>query len=208
VLDVLFGFAALLASVGWAASLAPATATRQTDAWLFWGSLIALPCGTAVHLVVHELGHLLAAVAMRLPVVGFRVWWLRLGFRSQPLVGSGGHVRVDLARVRRRVPARMCVLALAGPAANLVAAAATGAIVADTSVPAGVRAAAVGASVAGITMAAMNLLPRRPTTQLETDGLRALRWAFRPDAARATVSAHHSVSLGLAYLASRSAAQP
>lgn len=185
--DVLAGVVALVVTLVWAASLAPVNASRATAAWLFWGSLVALPCGAALHVVVHELGHLLAAQALRLRIVGFRIWRLMLG-SGRTVAGSSGHVRVDLSGVRRWVPARMILLLLAGPAANLVAAAATAALVADRSASWGLRAVAVGFTVAGLLTAVMNLLPRRPTDELETDGLKALRWAFQPARAEARVA--------------------
>jgi Zn-dependent protease len=193
VFDVLVGIAATGATFVWSAGIVPSVSgsSRMSDAdaiWV-WASLIGLGIGAVPHVVAHELGHLLAARALRLRVVSVRVGPLRFGRPDQSVAGTGGHVRVDLAHARRWVPMRMGLLALAGPAANVAVAMATATtVIANRSVSTGLRTQAVGVTVAGLCLAIGNLAPRRLTGDHETDGRTALRWIFRPADARARVA--------------------
>lgn len=86
-----------------------------------------------VALIIHELGHLLAARACRVPATEFGLGWGRklFGFR----VGSceykvhalpvGAYVRMDMAELQRRPLSRQVLVLLAGIIVNLVAAALT-----------------------------------------------------------------------------------
>jgi hypothetical protein len=82
-------------------------------------------------ILIHELGHLLAAKAARFNVTEFRVWPLLL-YRSErswrirfflSLLSPCGYVRVGPSS-GSRLRARMAMFALSGPAANLFCAAA------------------------------------------------------------------------------------
>jgi len=148
--------------------------------------LIGLIGGSVLHVAVHELGHWLAAILVGLPVVSVRLGRFELGRPTPALAGTSGHVRVDLTHARRVLPARMTAVLLAGSAANLLVAIPAAVVAASHSASTGSRTLAVGVTVAGLYAATGNLLPRRPTSDYETDGRQALRWMFRPAQARAS----------------------
>ena len=189
-LDVLAAVAAIVVTFVWSARIVPSDPASgrisDADAVWVWASLIGLAGGPVLHVAAHELGHLLAAWVLRLRVIGVRVGPLRFGRTDEPLSGTGGHVRVDVVQARRWLPARMSLLALAGPGANVaVAMAAVTTVIANRSASTGLRTVTVGVTVAGLYLAIANLAPRGPTSDHETDGRVALRWIFRPADARA-----------------------
>ena len=192
-LDVLIALAATVLAVVWSAGIVPSDSESgqisDTDALWVLASLIGLASGPILHVPVHELGHLLAAQALRLRVVGVRVWNLRFGRPDQALAGTSGHVRVELANARRWLPVRVSLFALAGPAANVAVAVATATtVIANRSASTGLRTLAVGVTVSGLSVAIASLAPRRPTSDHETDGRLALRWIFRPADARTRIA--------------------
>ena len=184
-LAVLIAVAVYLVTMSWAASVESESRSGRDGLWL-WGSMAGFAVGLFLHVVVHELGHLMAAGLLRLRVVGVRIWGLRFGAPRSAPANSNGHVTVALGLARRWVPFRMTVVLLAGPAANVAVAALTTTVAANRSASTELRVGAVGATVAGFYLAIGNLLPRRPTSGLATtDGRKALRWIFRPARERA-----------------------
>jgi hypothetical protein len=127
------------------------------------------------HLVIHEVGHLLAAL-----VTGLRVTSVRITFwpgRQSMVV-----VRPDPSSVA--LPIRMMAFACGGPLANLGGAALTYRL-ASGSVPALARYALMVATLIGVTVGVVNLLPHRNPSGLPSDGLLALRWTLNSVQARA-----------------------
>ncbi|HXH78688.1 hypothetical protein [Nocardioides sp.] len=190
--DVLVALAGTVVTFVWAAGVLPAASEsgRASGVEAFWvsASLIGLVAGSALHTPIHELGHVLAAAAVRLPVVSVRVWNLRFGRPDLALVGTSGHVTVELADALRGLPVRMILFSLGGSAAVVTVALATAStVIANPSAPTGLRALAVGFTVAGFCDAVTNLTPRRLSRDQESDGRTVLRWIVRPTAARADV---------------------
>jgi hypothetical protein len=164
-----------------------------TSTGLGWAVvLVGLVVGFGVQVAAHELGHLLAAVALRLPVLGVRVGPLRSGL-SQKLPGTFGHVQVDLSRVRRWLPGRMVLLALAGPLANLALTAAALVLVGSPDVPVGLRPVVMGTVLAGAILAVANLMPLATAKGVVSDGRQALSWLVHPSRERAGV--HNAVDI-------------
>jgi hypothetical protein len=187
VLDLLLAIATLGATVGWAAGLAGPAPDRASAAAWFWGSLLGLIIAVVPNLLVHEAGHFLAATALRLEVLGVRLWHLQLG-SGRHIPGTAGHVRIALARAGRRVPLRMILSLLAGPAANLALAAVAAIVAAEGSVSVWGRAGCVGVSVSGVSSAIGNLIPQRRTPGHANDGRQVLDWALHRQAARERVA--------------------
>jgi hypothetical protein len=138
------------------------------------------------HIAAHELGHLLAALVMRLRVLGLRILAFQVGM-ARTVPASAGHVLVDVTRVRRLAPLRLTVLALAGPAVNLAGALVTARIALDHSAPLDVRYLAAGATVVGAQLGVSNLLPLE-RGGLVADGLNAWRWLRHTGAQRARIA--------------------
>lgn len=178
-LVVMLALVAMVESVGWAAIIADNSGSGDRDGVVLVGSMIGLLGGSVLHVVVHELGHLLAARTMRLKVLGMRIWKLQWGAPGS-LAGSSGHVQVDLRRWHRALPARLVVFVAAGPLANVAAAVLTAVVATNESVPLEVRVVAVGLTAAGLCTAILNLVPYRLSGTTASDGLALLRWIFRP----------------------------
>jgi hypothetical protein len=184
-LGALLAFAALLATLTWAGELiGPNPDSESSDAVWIWAAFIALPAAAYLLQVVHELGHLVAAKALGLRVIGMRLSVLHVWSHTK-LPGTGGHVMVNLNGDETRLPLRMVLFALGGPAAVLVVALATATIANDQSAPLWLREVSVGVCVAAVCDALANLLPRRIGDDLASDGWKALGWAFRPAVQRA-----------------------
>ncbi len=144
--------------------------------WLGVAAIIGMIMAAGVvHLVIHEGGHLLAALLTGLPVTRARIT-VRSGRQSMVMV-----------RPEPSWPAlavRMVVFALGGPLANLGAAALTYQF-AVGSFPVLVRYALGVTTLTGIAFGLVNLLPYRLPSGLRSDGLLALRWALHSAGARA-----------------------
>lgn len=186
----LVGPAALAATLWWTAAVAPyhwgdhVTSAAATCFALALGALLV--ARFVVHVPVHEVGHLVVAMALRMPVLGVRVGPFSTGLqRRSPQ--SHGHVLVDLARVLRWRPLRMSLMLLAGPAANLVVAGVVAAIAADPGRSTDVRAVAVGVALAGAHVGIGNLLPRVTSGGTSNDGWKLVRWVTRPAVEQARV---------------------
>lgn len=88
-----------------------------------------------VALIIHELGHLLAARACCVPVMEFGLGWGRkiFGFRSGGIeyklhaLPVGAYVRLDIEELQRRPLSQQAVVLLAGVIVNLLAATMAGA---------------------------------------------------------------------------------
>jgi len=88
-----------------------------------------------VALVIHELGHLLAARACCVPVMEFGLGWGRklFGIRAGGveyklhLLPVGAYVRLDIEELQRRPLSQQALVLLAGVIVNLLAAAIAGA---------------------------------------------------------------------------------
>src|SRR5690348_2091168 len=96
--------------------------------WSAWTWLLLIAC-MPITLVVHEGGHLLAALLLRLKVgavnVGSPPALLTVRVRTVP-VSLGLRWRGEVTYLRRRGAVRHAVFAAAGPAANLTVAAVAG----------------------------------------------------------------------------------
>ena len=87
-----------------------------------------------VALVIHELGHLVAARACCVPVMEFGLGWGRklFGFRAGDVDYSfralpvGAYVRLDIEELQRRPLSQQALVLLAGVIVNLLAAAIAG----------------------------------------------------------------------------------
>jgi membrane-associated protease RseP (regulator of RpoE activity) len=88
-----------------------------------------------VALLIHELGHLVAAKACSVPVTEFGLGWGRkiFGFRAggieykAHLLPVGAYVRLDIEELQRRPLSQQTVVLLAGVIVNLLAATMAGA---------------------------------------------------------------------------------
>lgn len=182
---VLLAYAVVLS---WAASNAPfesGGSLTPVDGYWIVGAIAGFLCGSyLVHPLVHELGHLVVALLLRLPVVGVRVGPVRLGLERH-IPDTGGHVLVDLARVKHWMRGRFVLVLLAGGAADLALVPVTIAVAGDAAAPLEVRALALGITVALGLGAVENLLPLAPVHGVTTDGRSVLRWLLRPSSERA-----------------------
>jgi hypothetical protein len=181
-LVVILAIVALVETLGWAAVIADASGSGDRSVLVLAASMLGLLGGSALHVVIHELGHLFAALTLRLRVLGFRVWRMQFGAPGPRLGGTGGHVVVDARRGQAAVPARMVIFTAAGPLANVATAATTAMVAMTESVSLEVRLVAVGLTVAGFVAAIVNLVPHRLSSTTANDGLMLLRWIFRPGA--------------------------
>lgn len=129
-----------------------------------------------VHVVLHECGHLVAAKLLRLPVIAVRV---------APFTGWRNEVAVRPAPSATALPLRMVLFYLAGPTANLSAAAALAAAGASTGPPS-TRLALLGAALVAALLGLVNLIPG---TSPRSDGRNLLRWLSAPTATRAGLRA-------------------
>lgn len=158
----------LLTLAGLGAAVAVAALLAGPRYWAVFAAVaVSVPVVGFLHLVVHEAGHLLAALLTRLRVTGVRISWSR---HSVVLVVPAGQA----------LPLRMALFTLAGPLANLAGAALAWHLWRQP-LPPPVRVVAASAAVLGVLVAAVNLLPfRLGMSGPDPDGLNLLRWAFRP----------------------------
>lgn len=191
VFDLLIATVGVVVTFVWAAgvpSSGSSAAFSATDGWWVYASVIGFGAGGLVHTPAHELGHLLAAAALRLRIVGLRVWWFRLGRVDVDMPGTSGHVQVETAGGVPSMPLRMSLFALAGPAANLMVSMVSIVVALDASAATGLRTVAVGVAVRGLHDAILSLVPRRIDGVTDTDGRVALNWLLRPPVARTPAS--------------------
>lgn len=144
-----------------------------------WGFLLPIATVLAAVFVLtalHEGGHLLAAVALRLRVVAVRV---RFNGRS--------FVQVGPSAGERALPVRMVLLHLAGPAVDF--AVAFGLFrYASHSMPALARDCVLAAGFTAAVLCLGNLLPRSHREGSRSDGARILDWLFHPARQRAQLA--------------------
>jgi hypothetical protein len=118
--------------------------------------------------LIHELGHAIAGAALRLRIVGFRIALLR----------AGSHVKFALPANATALPARMVTAILAGPAANLLTAAAAFGYDQRQKNPF-VHLGLIGACVVWTYAGLANLVPFR-SRRGPSDGLRVAQWIGGP----------------------------
>ncbi|WP_204006947.1 hypothetical protein [Virgisporangium aurantiacum] len=152
-----------LVAVGFALLVTESAAGAVVAAGAVWLSLW-------VHLALHEGAHLVTALAVRVPVVAVRI---------APFGGWRNEVLTRPSPAATALPARMALVHLAGPVANLGTAAVL-AVVASWPGPATTRLALiVAAAVAGL-LGLGNLIPGSTPPN---DGSKILRWLSRPASA-------------------------
>jgi hypothetical protein len=173
------------ATVVWATSIAGDTGDVRVLACIL--SSLGLLVGIPLNLVAHELGHLLMAWAMWLRVLGMRIGGIRLGLARRAGALSNSHVLVDIALVRRGARARMILMLVSGPMANLLVTAAAATVIANENTSPALRQMTVGVASAGLFMGITNLLPIRTRGGQESDGLKVARWLVRPKQAQAQI---------------------
>lgn len=127
-----------------------------------------------VHLALHEGAHLVTALAVRVPVVAVRI---------APFGGWRNEVLTRPSPSATALPARMALVHLAGPAANLGTAAVLG-VVASSPGPATTRLALIVAAAVAVLLGLGNLIPG---SAQPTDGTKILRWLSRSTAAELRV---------------------
>lgn len=140
------------------------------------GGLAGLAVGPLVHLIGHEVGHLVAAILLRLRVLDVRLFGISFTGRADD-VAAHHAVIVDLFAPRRLVTVRMVLFAAAGPAANLVIAWLAYLVGRDPSQDIALRAGAAALGLFGVAYGLGNLLPYRSGSQ-HSDGLTVLRWSI------------------------------
>ncbi len=159
-------------------------------------AMVALVC-MPVHLFLHELGHLLAALAARLRVTevavlagpATRVWTVararvRIGWR-----GRQCHVRFGAPPHQPAVRARTIIVVLAGPLAN-VATAGVCWVMAESTADVLVRSLWLAVGVGAAALGVANLVPARAREAITgaTDGLLLVRWLSRPEGLRTALT--------------------
>jgi Zn-dependent protease len=153
-----------LVAVGFALLVTESAAGAVVAAAAVWLSLWA-------HLALHEGAHLVAALAVRIPVVAVRI---------APFGGWRNEVLTRPSPEATALPARMAVVCLAGPAANLGTAAVLGVVAAVLPAAPGsamTRMAMIVAAGVAVLLGLGNLIPG---TVPPTDGGKVLRWLFNP----------------------------
>jgi Zn-dependent protease len=195
-------FAWVGVTVVWAISTAEETTDVRLLACIL--SSVGLLAGIPLNLVAHELGHLLMARAMCLRVLGMRIGGIRLGLARRAGALSNSHVLVDIVQVRRCARARMILMLVSGPVANLLVTAAAAAVIANEHTSPVLRQVTVGVASAGLFMGITNLLPVRTRAGQESDGLKVARWLVRPKQAQAQID----LRMDLARLRSGVISQP
>lgn len=129
-----------------------------------------------VHVVLHECGHLVVALLLRLPVVAVRI---------APFTGWRSVVSIRPSLSVTALPLRMVLFYLGGPMTNLCTAAVLGAAMGLTSTTL-TRVALLGAALAAALLGVANLIPG---TSPHSDGRNLLRWLFTPTTTRAALRA-------------------
>jgi hypothetical protein len=138
---------------------------------LGWGGAIAVVAACLavfpLHLVIHEVGHLVAAL-----VTGLRVRSVRISLWRQSAV--------VVLPAGPALPVRMVAFVLGGPSANIGAAALAWQLW-RLPLPVPIRVAAAFAAGTGVLFGVVNLLPiRMPVSAPDPDGLNLMGWLFRP----------------------------
>lgn len=194
VVGLIVGFMALYG----AAALAADTKQPSTGVVvvIFLMAMLMAP----IHLILHELGHLAAAILMRLPLTAVAVFAaprtktrtiggvnVRVG-----LWGRQCHVAVAPSPDEPRIRLRMTIMILAGPGINLLAG--VGCYVAAVSVPPGyARAGLLAFGFSGALAGVVNLFPARisATEAGVSDGLLVMRWFAQPEGQRTALMLEH-----------------
>jgi hypothetical protein len=135
--------------------------------------------GTMLLVAVHECGHAFAALTR-----GVRVYTIRIGTRPATTLSIGptrveigwtlGHGDVGgyITHDRRASPTDVLIIALAGPVANLIAAAATGVLAANLISHGMIAAILALLTVQGLALTVVNLIPTGSHPDRWSDG----RW--------------------------------
>jgi len=145
-----------------------------------WGYL--LPVATVLVAVfvltaLHEGGHLLAALALRLKVVAVQV-----------RVAGHSFVQVGPSPDERALPPRFVLMHLAGPAVDF--ALAFGLFrYASASLPPVARGCVLAAGLTAAVLCLGNVVPHRGRAGVRSDGAQILRWVFQPASQRASLAA-------------------
>ncbi|MFI5897946.1 hypothetical protein ACIA5D_48480 [Actinoplanes sp. NPDC051513] len=135
-----------------------------------WVLPIVTAIGCALPLIVaHECGHLLAALALRLPVAGMRIRFSEASF-----------VRVSPSPSAPALPVRFVLLHLAGPLTDAVLAIALFRYASHGEMPDLARSCVLTVALLSAVMGIGNLLPHRDRSGLHSDGARIGAWIVRP----------------------------
>jgi hypothetical protein len=137
-------------------------------------ALIGFVASLLLSIVLHEVGHVVGAWLMGLPV-------------ARVEIGRVNRVTVRPAETARALPLRMVLFALAGPAANLAMAFALYRIPPD-ALPPPFWAAPLGGALAAAAFGLMNLVPLRTDRAGYSDGTKIIWWQFRVAFARAQLA--------------------
>jgi Zn-dependent protease len=143
--------------------------------------VVGLACMSLwVHIVLHECGHLIMALLLRLPVVAVRI---------APFTGWRSAVLVQPVPSATALPLRMVLLHLGGPMTNLVTAGVLGAAAAWTGTTSDtllMRVALLAAAFVAALLAVVNLIPGLDP---HSDASNVRRWLLAPTSARAALRA-------------------
>jgi len=198
----LVGLISWIVAIYWAAALA-VKSDEPPQGLVIVIAMVAM-MGMPVHVVMHEVGHLVVALAAGLRVTEVAVLSgpatrVRTIARTRVRIGWRGrqtHVRLSAPLDLTAVRARTIVVVAAGPLVNIATAFACWGI-GEAAVDVLVRALwfAVGAGAAALGVA--NLVPAKAPEAVAgmTDGLLIVRWLIRPEGLR--------TALALEYLAWR-----
>ena len=145
-----------------------------------WGYL--LPVATVLAAVfaltaLHEGGHLLAALALRLKVVAVQVRFTGHSF-----------VQVGPSPAGRALPVRFVLLHLAGPVVDFAVAFGLFRYASASLTPL-LRGCVLAAGLTAAVLCLGNVLPHRGRTGVRSDGAQILQWVFHPERQRASLAA-------------------
>ncbi|WP_117208263.1 hypothetical protein [Allorhizocola rhizosphaerae] len=173
------GFSALFAGA------AQVSRAHQPTVGLVFMTLVVAIVSVPIHVYLHELGHLSAAVVLRLPVAGtVGRTTVRIG-----LWGRDSMVRCVPSPEQPFLRARLIAMILAGPGVNLITA--IGCYLAGTAVGSGpwrLVLSAIGGAAAWVGI--RNLIPQTHG-DTPTDGRRVIRWLLRPEGLRTSLMLEH-----------------
>lgn len=142
-------------------------------------AVLAVYVADPVHVLAHELGHLAAAVVLRLRPRALHLYGTRMSLRPGALTSTATHaVVVDVRAGDRALPLRMVLLHAAGPAVNVALTWLACSVWSDPQHPEFVRTAAGGAGALGLVTILVNILPAKLADGSANDGRAVLRWAF------------------------------
>ncbi|MFC4245218.1 hypothetical protein ACFOYW_17755 [Gryllotalpicola reticulitermitis] len=138
--------------------------------------------GACLQVVPHELGHLVVALVLRLPVRGAAIGRLRIG-PVAPSKALGGCIALDVDRLPpRALPLRMILFALGGPLSGLLCATAAAAVAMDPAASLAARNLSAAVACAAAAVQIWNLLPLKSSTGGRLDGLNVVLWLTAPSA--------------------------